>query len=93
MVALPLFVTGRLHVPRSALPFIVLIGLVEVLGFVSFAAGAREDIAITSVLASMFAPMAAVAAFILFRERLAPRQIAGIVLVVVGILALGVLAA
>ena len=93
MVALPLFVTGRLHIPRGALPLIVLIGFVEVLGFMSFAAGAREDIAITSVLASMFAPMAAVAAFILFKERLAPRQIAGIALVVVGILTLGVLAA
>lgn len=93
MVALPLFLTGRLRIPRAALPLIVLIGFVEVVGFVSFTAGAREDIAITSVLASMFAPLAAVAAFVLFKERLAPRQIAGIVLVVVGILILGVLAA
>jgi len=93
IVALPLFLTGRLRIPRAALPFIVLIGLVEVLGFVAFAAGAREDIAITSVLASMFAPLAAVAAFVLFKERLAPRQIAGIALVVVGIAILGVLAA
>jgi multidrug transporter EmrE-like cation transporter len=39
----------------------------------------------------MFAPIAAVAAFVLFRERLAPRQTVGIVLVVVGIAILGVL--
>jgi drug/metabolite transporter (DMT)-like permease len=37
--------------------------------------------------------VAAVAAFVLFRERLAPRQILGIVLVVAGIAILGVLAA
>ena len=55
------------------------------LGYRAYAIGAREDIALTAVLASMFAPIAAVAAFVLFRERLAPRQIAGIVLVVVGI--------
>jgi len=47
---------------------------------------------LTAVLASMFAPIAAVAAFALFRERLAPRQILGIALVVVGIAVLGVLA-
>jgi multidrug transporter EmrE-like cation transporter len=41
----------------------------------------------------MLAPTAAVAAFILFRERLAPRQIAGIVLVVVGIAVLAFLTA
>ena len=37
----------------------------------------------------MFAPLAAIAAFVLFRERLAPRQVVGIVLVVVGIALLG----
>ena len=56
-----------------------------------FTIGARDDIAITAVLASMFAPIAAVAAFVLFRERLAPRQVLGVVLVVVGIAILGVL--
>jgi drug/metabolite transporter (DMT)-like permease len=92
-VSLPLLLLGRLRVPRAALPFILVTGFVEVVGFASFSAGAREDIALTSVLASMFAPLAAVAAFVFFRERLAPRQIAGIALVVVGIAILGVLAA
>ena len=92
-VAVPLYLTGRLRVPRSVLPFVVITGFVEVAGFTTFSIGARTDIAITSVLASMFAPLSAVAAFALFRERLAPRQIAGIVLVVAGIDILGVLAA
>ena len=39
----------------------------------------------------MFAPLAAVAAFVVFRERLGRRQVAGIVLVVVGVTALGLL--
>jgi len=92
-VGIPLVVLGRVRVPRAALPFILLTGFVEVIGFAAFTAGAREDIALTSVLASMFAPLAAVAAFVLFRERLARRQIAGIAFVVVGIAILGVLAA
>ena len=41
----------------------------------------------------MFAPLAAVAAFVLFRERLAPRQLAGIAVAVVGIAILGVVTA
>jgi drug/metabolite transporter (DMT)-like permease len=93
VIAIPLLLTGRLRFPPAARPFVLLVGFVEVVGFASFTAGAREDIALTSVLASMFAPIAAVAAFVLFRERLAPRQIAGIALVVVGIAILGLLAA
>jgi drug/metabolite transporter (DMT)-like permease len=92
LVGLPLLLLGRPRIPRKALPFIALTGLAEVVGLMSFSVGAREDIAITSVLGSMFAPLAAIAAFVLFRERLAPRQIAGIVLVVVGIALLGAFA-
>ncbi|HYX12045.1 MAG TPA: EamA family transporter [Candidatus Acidoferrum sp.] len=92
LVVVPLYFTGRLRVSRAALPFVLLTGFVEVVGFTTYAVGAHADIAITSVLASMFAPIAAVAAFVLFRERLAPRQVLGIALVVVGIAALGVLA-
>ena len=39
----------------------------------------------------MFAPVSAVAAFVVFRERLAPRQIAGIVVIVAGVVGLGIL--
>ncbi|MBF6605006.1 MAG: EamA family transporter [Chloroflexi bacterium] len=92
-VGIPLFLTGRLRFPQAALPFVLVTGFIEVVGFASFSAGARENVALTSVLASTFAPVAAVAAFVLFRERLAPRQIVGIAFVVVGIAVLGVLAA
>ncbi len=92
IVAIPIVARGGFRIPRSAVKFIVLVGIVEVIGLMSFSIGARQDIAITSVLGSMFAPLAAIAAFVLFRERLARRQIVGIALVGVGIATLGTLA-
>ena len=90
-VALPLLVLGRFRMTRAALPFVAATGIAEVVGFWLFAVGAREAIAITAVLSSMFAPVSAVAAFVVFRERLAPRQIAGIVVIVAGVVGLGIL--
>src|SRR4029077_18477237 len=84
-VAIPLFLTGRLQAPRAAIPLVVLTGITEVVGFSTYAIGARSDIALTAVLASMFAPLAAVGAFLLFRERLARVQILGIAVVVAGV--------
>ena len=60
-------------------------GVFEVLGILSFAWGAREGIAITSVVASQFAALAALGAFLFFGERLVRRQVIG-----VGVLAVGV---
>ena len=74
---------------RRALPYIVTCGIVEITGLTAFSIGASVDIAVTSVLASMFAPIAAIAAFVLFGERLARRQVAGIAIVVAGIGLLG----
>lgn len=88
-VALPLLALGRLRMTRAALPFVVATGIAEVVGFWSFSLGAREGIAVASVLSSMFAPVAAIAAFVVFRERLDRRQIAGIALIALGVAALG----
>jgi drug/metabolite transporter (DMT)-like permease len=93
VVTVPLLLIGRLRAPRSAVPLIVLTGITEVVGFSLYAIGARSDIALTAVLASMFAPIAAVAAFVLFRERLARIQVLGIALVVLGVALLGWLSA
>ena len=57
----------------------------RVLGILSFAWGARDGIAITSVVSSQFAALAALGAFLLFGERLVLRQLLG-----VGALAVGV---
>jgi drug/metabolite transporter (DMT)-like permease len=73
---------------REALPLVLVSGVCEVLGFALFAWGARDGIAVSAVLASQFAAMAAVGAYVLFRERLARPQVAGVVVVVVGVGAL-----
>jgi drug/metabolite transporter (DMT)-like permease len=89
LVVLPLLVTRRLRLTRAAAPYVVAVGLAEVFGYISFVIGAQQAIAISAVLATLFAPLSAVAAYFLFRERLATRQIAGIVLVVIGVTILG----
>ena len=91
VIGVPIRIAGRRPVPRAAIPYIAVCGIVEVVGFTLFTLGAQVDIAITAVLASMFAPIAAIAAFVLFQERLARRQVAGIALTVTGIALLGFL--
>ncbi len=82
-VTLPLLARGRLRIPRRALPFVVVSGLCEVAGFASYAVGSRHEIAIAAVLASQFAALTAVAAYVLFHERLRRVQLAGIVTIMV----------
>jgi drug/metabolite transporter (DMT)-like permease len=73
---------------RRAAPLVVIVALGEVLGNVVYIIGSRESIAVTAVLASQFAALAAVAAFVLFHERLSARQRSGFVAIAVGIAAL-----
>ena len=60
-------------------------GIAEVVGFASFAVGARHGVAVAAVLASQFAAIAAVAAYVLFQERLERIQIVGVTTIVVGV--------
>lgn len=87
-VALPLMARGRLRLTREALPLVLIAGTGEVFGTMLSAWGSRESIAITAVLGSQFAAIAAVAAFVLFGERLSRTQIIGVVLIVAGVAAL-----
>jgi drug/metabolite transporter (DMT)-like permease len=92
-VALPLVVRRRLTITRSAAPLVVAAGMLEVIGFVSFTFGARHSIAIAAVLASQFAAISAIAAYLLFHEKLARFQIAGVVAIVAGVTVLTLLRA
>ena len=92
-VAIPLALTRRLRLTHRALPLVVTAGLAEVLGFACFVAGARHGIAVAAVLASLFAAVASVAAYILFRERLTRLQLGGVALIVVGVAALAAIGA
>lgn len=89
-VTLPLLLRSRLRITRQALPLVLVAGACEVAGFALFALGARHGIAVSAVLASQFAAISAVAAYPLFGERLAPRQIAGVTVIAI---AVGTLAA
>ena len=89
-VFIPMALTGRLRLTRRTVPMVVIVGLGEVLGNASYVAGARESIAVASVLASQFAAVAAVAAFLLFRERLSFQQRSGFVAIALGVAVLTV---
>src|SRR6185437_11296231 len=92
-VALPLVVAGRLRLSRAALPFVVVSGLCEVLGFVSYTVGAQHGIAIAAVLASQFAALAAVVAYFAFGERLGRLQVTGVAAIIAGVALLSLLQA
>jgi drug/metabolite transporter (DMT)-like permease len=92
-IAVPLALTARLELTRSALPMVLVAGVAEVVGFASFALGARHGIAVSAVLASEFGAVAAVAAFVLFRERVVRLQVIGIAAIAGGVAVLSALQA
>lgn len=93
VIALPLIAMRGLRLTRPALPLVVASGCCEVAGFAAFSAGARHDVAVAAVLASLFGAVAAVIARILFAERLTRPQVTGVTVTIAGVVALGVLQA
>jgi drug/metabolite transporter (DMT)-like permease len=92
-IAIPLALASRLRFSREVAPLLVVSGIAEVVGFVSYVVGARHGIAIAAVLGSQFAALAAIAAFLFFGERLRRVQIAGVCAIAVGVAGLSVLRA
>jgi uncharacterized membrane protein len=92
-VTLPLVAARRLELTRAALPLVVASGVCEVGGFAAYALGSRHGIAVAAVLASQFAAVAAVAAYVLFHERLTRVQLAGVVTILAGVAGLTALQA
>ena len=89
-LTIPLLLARRLRLTRSTLPLVAGMGFAEVIGFTCFAIGAQYQVAVTSVLASQFAPIAAVMAYVLFRERLGRLQITGVAILVAAVTALSI---
>ncbi|HEX9528042.1 MAG TPA: EamA family transporter [Streptosporangiaceae bacterium] len=85
LLAAPLAARRKLRLTRRALPLVAAAGAAEVLGTLSYAVGARHQLAIAAVLASQFAALTAVAAFILHGQRLTRAQLAGLAAVVIGV--------
>jgi drug/metabolite transporter (DMT)-like permease len=93
VVVIPLILQGRFRVTRVALPLVVIAGVGEVLGSMLSAWGSRDSIAITAVMGSQFAAIAAVAAYFLFGERLGRLQVAGVAFIVGGVTVLAAVTA
>jgi drug/metabolite transporter (DMT)-like permease len=93
VLAAPLAALGRLRLTRRAAPLVIAAGVCEVIGFFSYNAGARHGIAVAAVLSSQFAALAAIAAYVLFRERLGRVQLVGVATVITGVALLSALSA
>jgi drug/metabolite transporter (DMT)-like permease len=87
-VTVPVALRSGLRMTRRALPLVAVSGVCEVAGFALFAFGSRHGIAVAAVLSSQFAAIAAVGAYVLFRERLTRVQLAGVAIVAAGVGAL-----
>lgn len=93
LIAIPLALAARVRLTRQAAPYVIAAGLGEVGGYFAFAFGARHGIAVTAVLGSQFAVTSALAAFILFGERLGRLRVAGVVVTALGVAVLSALQA
>jgi len=84
-VFLPVLLARRLRLTRAAAPFAIGSGLAEVGGFACYALGARHGIAVAAVIASQFAALSALAAAMLYGERLGRAGVVGVAVIAVGV--------
>jgi drug/metabolite transporter (DMT)-like permease len=92
-VTLPLIAMRRLTIVRRAVPFVVWVGLAEVAGTATYAVASTDSAPVASVISSQFAAIAAIVAFVFFRERLTRLQTAGAVTIVIGVTLLAIVQA
>jgi drug/metabolite transporter (DMT)-like permease len=92
-VTIPLVLTGRLRIVRAAIPFVLLVGIAEVVGIATYAIAATDSAPVASVISSQFAAIAAIVAFLFFGERLTRLQTVGAVTIVVGVTLLAIVQA
>lgn len=87
-IALPLLAARRMPMRRSAVVPILVIAVADIAAFGTYSLGAQQSIAITAVLASQFAPITTIFAWIAYKERLGRVQVAGIALILLGVVTL-----
>ena len=90
LITAPLAGRRQLRSPGEAALLVATAGAAEVLGILSYTLGARHELAVAVVLTSQFAALAAAGAWLAFGERLSRSQLAGLVIVAIGV---GLLAA
>ncbi|MCI0581593.1 MAG: DMT family transporter [Chloroflexi bacterium] len=93
VIALPLILRGRLRLTRRAVPLVLVSGTLEAAGQVLYVVAAQDGIATAAVLSSQFAAIAAIVAYFLFGERLGRVQVAGVVIIALGVATLSLLRA
>jgi drug/metabolite transporter (DMT)-like permease len=92
-LALPLALSGRLHITRPAVPLVLASGVCEVLGFYSYTVGSRHGIAVSAVLASQVGGLSALGGYFVFGERLSRQRTLGVCTMLAGVAVLSALRA
>ncbi|MGO9955770.1 MAG: EamA family transporter [Solirubrobacteraceae bacterium] len=93
VVTIPLACRRRLRWVPGTGQVLFVAGLCEVGGFFAYASGARHSIAIAAVLSTLTGAIGAGFGRLLFGERLQPTQVAGVVIIFVGVASLVALTA
>jgi len=88
VLTVPLLLTGKLRITRKAAPLLLLLAVCDLVGITLYAIGAELNIQITAVMSSQMAPIAAVLAFFLFKEKLARGQLVGLIVIIAGVIGL-----
>lgn len=89
-MGLPLLIRRELQWARPGLWFALAAGLCESIGFLGFLWGAGDGIAVAAVMATQYATVATLLSWILLRERLSRMQLAGVAVVILGVVAISV---
>jgi uncharacterized membrane protein len=85
VVTAPLALARRLPSPGRTVPTLVAVAAAELLGFLSYAIGARHSLPVAAVLSSQYATISVIFGVVLFKEHPRPRQLVGYVLIIVGV--------
>lgn len=93
LLGAPLLVTGRLQWSRKAAGLAAVGGTCELLGFFAYGWAAQGSVAIAAVVTTLYAPLSAVGAFVLWRERLSSVQLVGVAVLLIGVTAMTIVAA
>lgn len=92
-ITIPLALRRGLRFPAGTARLVLVAGLCEVGGFFAYAAGARHGLAVAAVLATLTGAIGAGFGRLLFGERLAPTQVAGVIVILAGVATLSAITA
>lgn len=81
---------GAMRLPRQLMPWVVGSAALDLAGYAFFLLGARNSVAVASVLASQYAVVAVLGGLAFYRERLTPLQGIGLCTTLAGVTALAV---